>query len=113
MIKATSVNKIVSQSNNAYNNIPKLHIYRKTIPKLEKVITKCSNPLMQHSEECIILWNELEKMTDVIEEINYSLKIKDNIYMNNNKQLLNDSFKLNICDDPANKYLEECRIFEL
>lgn len=51
-------------------------------PKIQKMVIKCSNPLMRHTKECSMFWSEVETFNDKILKMEYGINKVEELITN-------------------------------
>ena len=82
-------------------NSTNMSIKPNVTPKLPKLRTVCSNPILKDNKYCTIFWNELKTFNQKVENLEYAV---------NNDNFI---FEIDTCQIPENTYLEECRVHDL
>ena len=72
----------------------------KLTPKFHKAITICSNPIKKDTKHCVVFFKELEDFNTKVDQLEYAISNDNGI------------FEVDICKDPENAYMEECRVYE-
>lgn len=77
----------------------------KLSPKLKPLVTKCSNPIYKHTQPCLALWNEIDRLNKNIEPLEYSIcSLRSH-----------DFEKFTLFDEDlcvGKEHTEECRIYD-
>lgn len=82
-------------------------------PKIKKLSTICSNPLMKNTKVCTCFWNEINKFNKNIYSMEYEIeRTYDQIQNENIEQQTFSYFdKVNNCNDYY-FLTEECKVYD-
>lgn len=83
-------------------------------PKLQKMVLKCSNPLISHTKECLLFWSEIETFNTKILEMEYEINnISEYVTKNVNNEVI-DYFGSAMSEECLkNGDLEGCKVYDV
>ena len=83
-------------------------------PKMKKMSTICSNPLMRNTKVCTSFWNEINKFNKIVYSMEYEIERTYDQIQNENIDAQTFLYfdKVNNCNDNCFS-TEECKVYDI